>query len=113
MLLLTLNAYFLCGHGGRANPAARQSFVFIDGAPVLVFGDPVGRSISACPHSIAPAGILPCKTTLKVTQGYSGFIRIAGNPVCLSSVEGLTDGMPLGQVKYRVQHSGQDWIRGA
>ena len=113
MLLLTLKAYFDCGHGGRAHPKARQSFVFIDDSPLLVFGDPVARSIANCKNSITPAGITPCKFTLKVRQGYSSFIRIAGRPLCLSAVEGLTDGMPLGQVKYRVQHSGQDWVRGA
>lgn len=112
VLLLTRDAYFLCEHDGRADPKARQSYVRIDGAPVLVHGDPVGRPIAMCPNYNPPAGMKPCTTTLKVLQGYSSFIRISGRPVCLSGVEGLTDGTPPGVVRYRVQRSGQGWVRG-
>ena len=112
MLVLTKNAYFLCEHGGRANPNAQQSYVTIDGVPMLVHGDPVGRTISACPNFNPPAGMKPCTTTLKVQKGYSSFIRISGRPVCLSGVEGLTDGTPSGVVRYAVHRSGQGWVRG-
>jgi hypothetical protein len=112
MLVLTKDAYFLCEHEGRADPEARQSFVRIDDVPVLVYGDPVGRTIRNCKNYNPPAGIKPCVTTLKVDKGYSAFVRISGQPICLSSVEGLTDGTPPAQVHYSVHRSGQDWVRG-
>ena len=111
MLVLTKRAYFLCDHGGRADPNAQQSFVRINNSPVLVHGDPVGRRIDNCVNFNPVAGIKPCITTLKVDKGYSGFIRISGRPICLSGVEGLTDGMPAGAVKYSVHKSGQNWVR--
>jgi hypothetical protein len=112
MLVLTKDAYFLCEHGGRADPEAQQSFVRIDGVPVLVHGDPVGRTIHNCPHFDPPAGIKPCVTTLEVDKGYSAMMRISGRPICLSAVEGLTDGTPPGVVRYTVHRSGQNWVRG-
>lgn len=112
MLVLTEDAYFLCDHGGRADPGARQSYVRIDDTPVLVHGDPVGRTIKSCMNFNPAAGMKACSKTLKVDQGYSGFIRISGRPICLSAVEGLTDGMPAGQVNYAVHKSGQIWVRG-
>ena len=110
MLVLTKNSYFLCDHGGRADPAARQSLVRIDNVRVLVTGDPVGRNIATCTHFVPAAGIKPCKTTLAVDQGYSPLVRIDGSRICLSSVEGYTDGMPLSQVKYKVHRTNQDWV---
>ena len=109
MLVLTKDAYFLCDHDGRANPNARQPYVLIGAAPVLVHGDPVGRTIGGCTNFNPALGIKPCGKTLKVLQGYSTFIRISGRPICLSAVEGLTDGTPVG-VRYSVHRSGQDWI---
>jgi hypothetical protein len=111
VLVLTKDGYFLCEHDGRANPKNRQSYVLVNATPVLVHGDPVGRSISGCKNFNPPLGLRPCKTTLKVAQGYSSFIRISGRPICLSAVSGLTDGTPPGQVRYNVHRSGQDWIR--
>jgi hypothetical protein len=112
MLVLTKDAFFLCDHRGRANPEATQKLVFIDDVPVLVFGNPVGRTIRKCPNYNPPAGIKPCTVTYAVDKGYSGMMRIAGEVVCLSGVEGYTDGMPSGQVRYNVQKSGQNWVRG-
>jgi len=112
MLLLTKNGYFFCDHDARADPKARQSFVRIDKSPVLVHGDPVGRTIKGCTNYNPPAGIKGCMKTLKVDKGYSGLIRIAGRPVCLSAVEGFTDGTPPGVARYSVQRSGQNWVRG-
>jgi hypothetical protein len=79
---------------------------------VLVYGDPVGRTIHNCTNYNPPAGIKPCGTTLKVDKGYSAFMRISGQPICLSSIEGLTDGTPPGEVRYSVHRSGQHWVSG-
>jgi hypothetical protein len=113
VLVLTKDAYFLCDHDGRAEPAARQSYVLINATPVLVHGDPVGRTIHGCTNFNPPLGLKPCGTTLKVLNGYSTFIRISGRPICLSTVEGMTDGTPPGAVRYSVHRSGQDWIQAA
>jgi hypothetical protein len=111
VLLLTKDAYFLCEHEGRANPNARQGYVTINAVPILVHGDPVGRTVHLCPNFNPPMGQKPCTVTKKVLKGYSTFIRISGRPICLSSVEGKTEGTPAGQVRYFVQRSGQDFIR--
>lgn len=111
MLVLTKEAYFLCPHGGRSNPAARQGFVRIDDSPVLVRGDPVGRKISDCPNIIPPSGIKPCTQTLRVLKGHSAFMSIEGRPICISSVEGFTNGTPPGAHLYKVHRSGQTWVR--
>ncbi len=111
MLVLTKKAYFLCPHGGRSNPRARQGFVFVDNSPMLVRGDPVGRKISGCTNIIPPSGIKPCITTLKVLSGHSAFISIKDRPICISSVEGFTDGTPPGTHRYKVHKSGQNWVR--
>ncbi len=108
MLVLTKKAVFTCDHGAPATPGARQSFVRISGAPVLVEGDPVARSIVACPNLAPP--MKPCVKTLKVGKGYSSWIRIDGLKICLSEVEGFTDGTPPGVVRYSVYKSGQDFV---
>lgn len=111
MLVLTKDAYFLCPHGGRADPVARQDFVRIDNAPILVRGDPVGRKIDGCTNIVPPAGIKACQRTLVVDKGHSSFIMIEERPICISSVEGFTDGTPPGTHRYKVHRSGQNWVR--
>ena len=108
MLILTKKAVFTCDHGAPALPGQRQNFVRIGGASILVEGDPVGRNISGCPNLAPP--MKPCVTTLKVGPGYSSWIKIDGSRICLSSVEGFTDGTPPGVVRYSVFKSGQDWV---
>jgi hypothetical protein len=112
LLFQTQRGHLLCDHGGRADPTARQSFVTIGGSPVLTLGDPVGVSIKGCVNNAPAAGIKPCLKTLPPSRGHSAFIRIAGRPVCLSSIEGFTDGTPPGVSRYAVRRSGQDWVRG-
>jgi hypothetical protein len=54
-------------------------------------------------------GILPCLLTLSVREGYSDFVRINGQRVCLKSVTGLTNGSP-GIHEYKVAFAGQGFV---
>ncbi len=106
MRVLTLDALVVCAHElGKVGLVASQSWVTVEGRPVLVRPDPEGRPIAGCPN-IGPT-IKPCTTTLVVKAGYSAFVRIGGRPVCLDTVTGLTDGTPPGVVKYKVNAPGQ------
>lgn len=111
MRWLTEDALLLCKHVlGKVSLAASQGWVSIEGRKVLVQNDPEGRSISGCPN--VGATIKPCTNTLPVETGYSTFLRIDGKPVCLDTVEGLTDGTPPGVVKYDVKNPGQTLVAG-
>jgi hypothetical protein len=107
MRWLTRDATMICEHGGRIEVEYAQTLVRINGREVLVATDPEGRSIAACPSTNPVIGLRPCKTTLKVRQGYSDFIHIGGRAVCLDTVTGLTDGSPPGIVAYKVVEPGQ------
>jgi hypothetical protein len=109
MLWLTEDAVIVCKHEkGRVGLAPIQTLVTIRGRRVLVENDPEGRPITRCPN--VGATIKPCLHTLKVTEGYSDFLRIDGRKVCLETVTGLTDGTPPGTVKYKVNAPGQDFV---
>lgn len=109
MLFLTEDAILPCKHeNGVSKNVPSQNWVTIASRRVLVEPDPEGRAIVGCPNY--GATIKPCTSTLKVTEGYSSFIRIGGKPVCLDTVTGLTDGTPPGIVKYKVRLAGQQII---
>lgn len=106
---LTEDAVLVCAHeAGRVGIAATQELVTVGQRRVLVAPDPEGRPIVGCPN-VGPT-IKPCSATLAVRQGYSAFIRVAGRPVCLDTVTGLTDGTPPGTVQYKVRSSGQQLV---
>ena len=67
--------------------------------------------VSLCEQRLALT-IKPCTTTLKVTVGYSTFLKIDGHAVALDTVMGLTDGTPPGVVKYKVRLAGQALVAG-
>lgn len=111
MFWLTEDAVLVCAHElGIVTNTTTQKFVTIKHRRVLIENDPENRAIVGCPNT-GPA-IKPCTITLKVSQGYSSFIRINGHRVCLSAVSGKTDGTPPGVVIYKVRRSGQDLVRG-
>lgn len=108
-LWLTMRGTLVCKHKlGKVGIVPSQRFVTISGSPVLVEPDPVSKSITGCPN--VGATIKPCTATLAVTRGYSGFIRINGQRVCLEAVTGLTDGTPPGMVEYNVASPGQGFV---
>jgi hypothetical protein len=108
MLALNFDARLQCAHAGVVKNTTSQAFARIAGELVLVQPDPQGRTIVGCPN--AGPTIKPCTTTLPVQAGYSAFVRIAGHPVCLDTVWGLTDGTPPGAVRYTVAAPGQSFV---
>jgi len=109
MFVLTENGVLICLHQrGIVNDKASQNFVRIAKSPVQVDSDPESKSIGGCPN--IGVGIKPCTTTLKVTKGYSSWIRIGGKRICLDTVTGLTDGTPPGVVMYIVREPGQRFV---
>jgi hypothetical protein len=111
MRWLTEQAVLVCLHElGTIGNQPSQTLVRIDQQRVLVDSDPEGRSIRACPNY--GLTIKPCTTTLKVTVGYSTFLKIDGHKVALDTVMGLTDGTPPGVVRYKVRAPGQTLVTG-
>ncbi len=109
MLLLTEDAKLRCTHiNGRVTAVTSQEWVTVEGRKVLVEPDVEGRAIGGCPN-VGPT-IKSCTLTLKVGKGYSEFVRIDGQRICLDSIRGLTDGTPPGLVEYEVEDAGQIWV---
>jgi hypothetical protein len=111
LLWMTEDAVVKCQHAGVVQNTTSQDFVTVEQRLVQIQPDPQGRTIKGCPN-YGPT-IKPCVTTLPVQAGYSTFIRIAGKPVCLQTVWGLTDGTPPGAVRYEVADAGQKFVAGA
>jgi hypothetical protein len=112
MRWLTAQAVLVCLHElGTIQNQPSQKLVSIDGSVVLVDNDPEGRPISLCPN--IGLTIKPCTTTLKVTVGYSTFLKIDGHKIALDTVLGLTDGTPPGVVQYKVRLAGQALVAGS
>ncbi len=108
MRWLTLNSLITCDHAGRVAPTVTQRWVTVNAVPVQIEPDPVGRRITACPNF---GGVIkPCTVTLRVSVGYSGFIRIDGHRVVLSHLRGLTDGTPPMGVNYTVRDARQTLV---
>lgn len=110
MKWLTQDATLVCDHGGRVSIGTTQTLVRINGRLALIKPNPQSRSISACPNANPVMGLRPCLTTLVVKEGYSTFVTIVGQPVCLDTVTGLTDGTLPGTVNYRVVDPGQHLV---
>ncbi|MBO0777701.1 MAG: hypothetical protein J2P37_02630 [Ktedonobacteraceae bacterium] len=109
MKWLTEDAIVTCKHElGIVALAPTQNLVTIEQRKVLVENNPEGRAITGCPN--IGATIKPCTKTLKVEIGYSEFLRIHGQRVCLDTTTGLTDGTPPGVVKYTVHTPGQELV---
>lgn len=115
---ITIESVIKCGHDGKIRNEPSQEWVRIGQRPdddadqrplVLVDSDPQGREIVACPNF--GANIKPCKKTLRVAKGYSEWIRIDGQRVVLSHLDGLTDGTPPGTVHYDVRDPKQTFVR--
>jgi len=111
MLGLTEDAVIVCDHQqGVVQNEPSQHWVTIEGRAVLVATDPQGRTIKGCPNINYLAGQKPCSTTLRVSAGYSTFVRIGGRRLCLDSLTGLTDGSPPGTFHYTVRTPGQAFV---
>jgi hypothetical protein len=121
--ILTSKANILCTHLAPVKIDPIQTYVIIDGNPVLVKPDPEHKSIGRCPF--IGVGIKKCTNSLGVQKGLSPFMTIAisgkmgttQSPVCLDTLEGMTDGVPP-VAKFLVfpkrpggaPDAGQNWI---
>jgi len=112
MRWVTENANIRCVHSGKVSLAASQHWVRIAGVSVLVATDPEKRDITGCQLQEQPVGIIPCKSTMKVDQGYSDLVRIDGHAVCLDTLKGKTFGSPPGVHDYLVIQPGQQFVKG-
>lgn len=110
MLCLTEDAVLICDHGGRVENKPTQDWVHIEDRQVLVEDNPEHRDIKHCPNTNPVVGLRACLNTLAVREGYSALVRIDGDPVCLDTVRGLTDGSPPGIVNYKVVKPGQPFV---
>jgi hypothetical protein len=108
MRWVTVPASIKCGHDGRVVNQPSQTWVTVDGDPVLVDNDPQGRKIAGCPN-YGPT-IKPCTKTLQVIEGYSAWLAVGGQRVVLSHLDGLTDGTVPGTVHYTVRDPGQAFV---
>lgn len=109
MFLLTEDALLVCDHElGTVEIKATQDLVTVAGRRVLIRPDPEAKLIKSCPN--ISATIKPCQLTLPVRAGYSDLVSITGQPACLDTVVGLTDGTPPGTVDYKVRKPGQDFV---
>ncbi|MFF5174637.1 hypothetical protein ACFY3U_18645 [Micromonospora sp. NPDC000089] len=108
MRWIHLRSVITCAHDGRVTNQAAQTWLTVGGVPVLADADPEGRSIVACPN-YGPT-IKPCVKTLKVTVGYSDWLRVDGRRIVLSNLDGLTDGTPPGLVHHTVRDPAQDLV---
>ena len=110
MEILTEKSSLKCPHKGVVRNKRSQNWVTIENDAVLVNNDPEGRDIDRCPWR-GPHGIKPCGKTLKVTVGYSTFIRIDGPAVSLDNLLGFTDGIPP-SFQYNVVDPRQTFVAG-
>jgi hypothetical protein len=84
--VVTTNATILCSHGGRVVLDAHQHAVTAGGSLMLRDGDLVGRAISGC-------GKKKRKCTIVVgATGTNPNVLVAGQPVHLESLTGVTNG---------------------
>lgn len=88
--LLHQGAQVLCTHGGQANPTVASTRVMLSSQPATTL--PNTYMIAGCPFTTAD-GSKPCTQVQWTTPATR--VRIEGNPVLLSTSQGITIG-PLG-----------------
>ncbi len=85
----------MCAHGGQVMLIPRQFKVLIQGAPVVCVPDIMGAPIVGCAQVPTPAGTKPCTTVAATFPGsWSLKVLVGGKPAYLSTLTGLTDGVP-------------------
>jgi hypothetical protein len=83
-----------CAHGGQVRVAPGQTTVTIQGGPVLAVPDLLGAPIVGCAQAPSPT-TKPCTVVASVFPGsWSMKVNVAGRPVYVNTLTGLTDGVP-------------------
>ena len=94
--IVTSNATITCAHGGQVTLIPKQTQVVIQGAPVLCEPDLVGAPIVGCAQAPSPS-TKPCTTVVSTLPGSTALeVLVAGRPAYVSTLQGLTDGVPPG-----------------
>lgn len=114
--ILTHKGVLRCCHrsplGGKVNVHVSQNFVRINGGKVNLEGDTENCSVNSlsCAIITDPSkNLFPCKQTKAETGGYSSFVTIEGQRICLDSVTGETISNPEGGT-YSVRNPGQRFV---
>jgi hypothetical protein len=93
-LILTSEGAVICPHAGRVTLIPRQLNVLAQTGYVMREADIVGAPIVGCRKPFGP-GSAPCRTVVEVFPGStSTVVAVGGQPVCLETLTGLTDGVP-------------------
>ena len=98
-LILNNVGVVICPHGGRVTLIPRQFGVLAQTGYVICEGDLTGAPIVGCRKPFA-IGSAPCRTVVEVLPGStSPIVAVGGQPVCLETLTGLTDGVPPATVE--------------
>jgi hypothetical protein len=96
--IVTSLAVITCVHGGMVALIPRQTVVSIQGGQILCEPDLVGAPIVGCPVPPTPA-TKPCTTVVSTLPGSTSLkVLVAGRPVYVATLTGLTDGVPPGTI---------------
>ncbi|HUO72194.1 MAG TPA: hypothetical protein VMU39_15610 [Solirubrobacteraceae bacterium] len=94
--VLTTNAVIMCQHQGTVTLTSTQAKVVIEGGEILCEPDLVGAPIVGCTQP-ASTSSKPCTQVVTTTPGSaSEKVTVGGRPVYLSTLSGMTDGVPPG-----------------
>ena len=106
--VLTAGSSVKCLHQGTVQLSAGQQKLKVAGNAVLVMGDLMGKSISACPVPTAgPPPTKPCTTTTAMLAGTAAKLKVDGKPVLLETANGTTDGLAPAPGTWSVQSAAQ------
>ena len=96
--IVTTNDTIICIHGGTVILTPKQAVVTASGGAVLRETDLIGAPIVGCaqPPSISSK---PCTTVVSTLPGGSApTILVGGLPAHVSTLSGITDGVPPGTI---------------
>ena len=110
-LVLTSGATLLCPHGGRVVIRPSQQRVTVDGQPVVCRPSLEGAPIAGCLQPPTPS-TKPCTLLVATNPGStSEVVSVDGMAAYLSTLTGMTDGVPPGIVS--VADAGQRTVQAA
>ena len=96
--ILNAGARLMCAHGGQVTVIPKQFQVLVGGMPALAEPDLLGSPIVGCAIPPTPA-TKPCTAIVSsLPGGQSLKVMIGGRPALLDTYQGLTDGVPPGNV---------------
>jgi hypothetical protein len=96
--VVTTNAEIKCSHGGVVMLTARQSIVRAEGGLVLCEPDLIGAPIVGCAQPPSPS-TKPCTVVMSTLPGSTSLkVTVGGRAVYVSTLNGLTDGVPPGGI---------------